>query len=99
MHSKNTNFSFIFLLFLIFSFNTLNSLAQSNANNLDTLLVGIAGNEPFVFNATNKPTGIAIETWNKIATNNEWHYKYIYFETVEEALQALTNDEFLLLGR
>ena len=53
----------------------------------DTLLVGVTGSEPFVFNENDK--GIAVEIWNKIAQKKSWNYKYVPIKNVEDALHNL----------
>ncbi|MGK0235597.1 transporter substrate-binding domain-containing protein [Candidatus Marifrigoribacter sp. Uisw_064] len=55
----------------------------------DTLKVGIAGSEPFVFNEKDK--GIAIEIWKKIAENQSWEFEYVPFESVENAVHQLND--------
>ena len=63
--------------------------AQSNNfNNLkDSLVVGVAGSEPFVFEGADR--GIAIEIWDEIADKRSWNYKYVTFKNVEDALHNL----------
>ena len=53
----------------------------------DTLIVGIAGSEPFVFDEEGR--GIAIEIWDEIADKRSWNYKYVPFKNVEDALHQL----------
>lgn len=53
----------------------------------DTLIVGIAGSEPFVFEEVGK--GIATEIWDEIADKRSWNYRYVPFENVEDALHQL----------
>lgn len=57
------------------------------------LLVGIAGNEPFVFENNSSTKGIAIEIWEDMANKKSWNYRYKSFETVEDALHALRKGE------
>lgn len=53
----------------------------------DTLLVGLAGSEPFVFEEEGE--GIAVEIWSLIAEEESWSFKYIPFESIENALHTL----------
>ena len=61
----------------------------------DTLLVGIAGGEPFVFNEQEQ--GIAIDIWNEIAEEKAWNFIYIPFESVDDALTHLKKGELDLV--
>lgn len=63
----------------------------------DTLLVGIAGSEPFVFSDAANAEGIAIEIWENIAKQKKWNFKYRTYATVEEALHSLENDKLDLV--
>lgn len=77
------------LLFTILAFCSLSLQAQSKtaANLNDTLIVGVVGSEPFVFN--DHEDGIAPEIWEKIATDRSWNYKYVPYDNVENALHDL----------
>lgn len=59
----------------------------------DTLLVGIAGSEPFIIHSENEnePEGIAIEIWENIANNKNWLYRYKSFNSVGDAIAALNS--------
>lgn len=61
----------------------------------DTLQVGVTGSEPFVFEDEDK--GIAIEIWNEIAEERSWHYKYVRFNDVDQALNALDKGDLDLV--
>ncbi len=67
--------------------------AQSSTFNptKDTLLVGVAGSEPFVISGENNEhfQGIATEIWEDLASKKSWPYRYKPFNAVHEALQAL----------
>ena len=67
--------------------------AQTNQLNIaqDTLVVGIAGSEPFLFEEEGK--GIAVEIWDEIADKRSWNYKYVPFENVEDALHRLNSGD------
>ncbi|MBV2246555.1 MAG: transporter substrate-binding domain-containing protein [Lentimicrobium sp.] len=67
------------------------------SNPPDTLIVGIAGSEPFVFKRNSATKGIAIEIWEDIANKQSQDYRYISFETVDAALNALNNGELDLV--
>ena len=79
----------LFFIFLIIC--ALPSKAQTDQLNTakDTLVVGIARSEPFVFEEMGK--GIAAEIWDEIADKKSWNYKYTAFENVEDALHQLSN--------
>lgn len=80
-----TCFTFTFLLFTA----QLQAQTLTNLSEKDTLIVGVAGNEPFVFNSNSTKKGIAVEIWEELADKKDWNYRYVNFETVESALQAL----------
>lgn len=87
--------SFIYLLFSTVFLFVLPLQAQkgTNPSTSKELLVGVAGNEPFVFEKNSSPKGIAIEIWEDMATKKSWDYTYKVFDTVEDALYALTKGE------
>lgn len=58
--------------------------------------VGIAGQAPFI-NPGSIPTGAAVDIWEKIAAENGWSFAYTRFETIENALQALTEGSIDIL--
>lgn len=78
---------------LILSFSMLQMFAQNNSlrSEKDTLLVGITGSEPFVFQ--NMEGGIATEIWDKIADKNNWNYKLVHYNNVSDAISAVENNE------
>lgn len=87
-----------FFFYIAFVLCTLPSHAQTNkkSNNAkNTLTVGIAGSEPFVFNGKDK--GIALEIWEKIAKKESWNYKYVPFENVNDALHQLNKGDLDLV--
>ncbi len=90
-----------FLLYLGFTLLFLPTQLQAQAkvtpSTRDTLIVGIAGNEPFVFRKNSVATGISIEIWEDIANKKDWDYRYRSFETVDAALHALTKGELDLV--
>lgn len=77
---------FIYIAFIFFTLIT-HTQTELLSNVKDTLVVGVAGSEPFVFEEINK--GIAVEIWDEIADKKSWNYKYVPFENVEEALHHL----------
>ena len=77
---------FIYILLLICALPTQAQTQQLDTVK-DTLIVGIAGSEPFVFEEMGK--GIAVEIWDEIADKRSWSYKYVPFENVEDALHEL----------
>lgn len=82
--------SLLYICFAILVF-TINVKAQSMAikTRSDTLLIGVAGNEPFVFEGRDGDEGIAVEIWEKLAKKQGWVYTYKSFATVDAALHAL----------
>lgn len=61
----------------------------------DTLIVGVAGSEPFVFGDAD--SGIAVEIWNDIAQERGWDFKYQPFGDVNKALGALNKGDLDLV--
>ena len=81
-----SKYSFLFIVFILCALpNQAHSIKPNTTN--DTLMVGLAGTEPFVFDDNNK--GIAVEIWDKIAKENSWNFKYIPFGNVNDALHRL----------
>lgn len=77
---------FINIMLLVLAINV--QAQTNNFNNIkDTLVVGIAGSEPFVFGQQDR--GIAVEIWDEIADKKSWNYKYVTYESVEDALHFL----------
>lgn len=92
---KSTQSFYLFILVLFFSISLQPIEAQSDSSSLkkDFLIVGVVGNEPFVFEDGSSKEGISIEIWNEIATKNNWKYKYQKFDNVEAALIAVKNNQ------
>ena len=81
---------YLFIAFTLFFFNLgLHAQTTQSPLKLDTLIVGVAGSEPFVFKEGSDEKGIAIDVWEKLATKNGWNYKYIYYGTVDEAIHSI----------
>ncbi|NEN22378.1 transporter substrate-binding domain-containing protein [Cryomorpha ignava] len=100
MHSfKLSNFVFfVSILFITVQVGAQGVvIKQDSAAASQPLKVGIAGNEPFVFNDLDNPRGIAIEIWEDLANEKEWTFKYVPFNTVNAALTALQNKELDLV--
>lgn len=87
----------IYSAYLLFTFLTcINSsalFAQSAPPLADTLLVGVAGSQPFVFPNRLENKGIALDIWENLAAEKGWTYRYIYFDQVESALSELSREE------
>lgn len=64
--------------------------AQVNPD-ADTLVVGVAGDQPFVmFNdSLTDPGGIAVDVWEDLAEEADWDYRYQPFSSVGKALRAV----------
>ncbi len=82
----------LFFSIILFGFSQL-TIAQTSiiGKIIDTLKVGIAGSEPFVFKDGNR--GITLEIWTDIAQSNNWNFKFYSYETVENALNDLKNND------
>ena len=65
---KSTQSFYLFILVLFFSISLQPIEAQSDSSSLkkDFLIVGVVGNEPFVFEDGSSKEGISIEIWNEI---------------------------------
>ncbi len=101
MHFKSIRRFLFTLSFFTFLFS--NQLeAQTPIVNpaTDTLVVAIAGSEPFIIKTDipNDPKGIAIEIWENIASKEKWSYRYKSFATVSEALKALDDGSVNLVA-
>lgn len=86
-----------FFFYIVFIFCAMPTQAQTEklSTTKNTLLVGIAGHEPFVFNEKDK--GIAIEIWNKIAIKKSLDFKYVSYESVNDALKHLNKGDLDLV--
>lgn len=86
-----------FFGFALFCTTQLQAQKEVTPPKKDTLIVGIAGNEPFVFLRNSVVRGIAIEIWEDLAIKKDWDYRYKSFETVDSALNSLNNGELDLV--
>lgn len=84
-----------FYLTLLFCVLQIQAQTKQPVHIPDTLRVGIAGSEPFVFEENNN--GIAAEIWDEIAEERSWEYRYVRFKNVEEALHSLTKRDLDLV--
>jgi polar amino acid transport system substrate-binding protein len=84
-----------FCLFLINCAIPTHAQSKKVSATNDTLLVGVTGSEPFVFNEKDK--GIAVEIWNKIAQKKSWSYKYVSIKSVDDALHNLEKGDLDLI--
>ncbi len=89
MRSKTIYNSFILFIFLIIV-NSTTLFAQSAPPAADTILVGVAGSQPFVFSNNVENKGIAVDIWEDLATKKQWIYTYRYFDKVSIALSELS---------
>lgn len=96
----NNTFFRLLAFFLLINF-TIQSRAQSLEFNptTDTLIVGVAGSEPFIINKGNDDdlSGIAIELWEDLAKDKDWNYRYKTYNSVNDALNATENGELDLV--
>lgn len=90
-------------LLLFFLATTISNIyAQNDTLNIskDTLVVGLAGDQPFVIieDENDGPQGIAVELWEELAENADWNYTYKSFSSVKEALEAVKNNKIDLIA-
>lgn len=95
MRLKAIATSFFFFCFTyLFSIASLHAQeAKEERSNAEKLVVGVAGNEPFVFSKNSSTKGIAIEIWEDMAKKKSWDSTYKTFDNVEDALYALNKGE------
>lgn len=86
MRSRKIYRSFVALILFLTSSAL---LAQSEVPSTDTLLVGVAGSQPFVFSNSVENKGIAVDIWEDLAAKRNWSYSYQYFDKVDLALSEL----------
>lgn len=90
-----------FILSLLFlSFFQINGKAATLQNTPahDSLKVGLAGGQPFVFDAdSSSPTGISVDIWKELASQSGWNYRIISYPSVSEAIAAVENQDIDLL--
>ena len=84
---RQTSFLFFFILGLFLL--TTNLQARQLRIDIDTLLVGVAGSEPFVYVGGREVSGIAVEIWEELAAKQDWNYSFESFNTVDAALHSL----------
>src|SRR3546814_20405972 len=53
-----------------------------------SLVVGVLASPPFVIENNGKFTGLAIDLWEELASENEWQSGYRKYETFRELLDA-----------
>lgn len=94
MRSK-TIYKYLFLFILIIPVNRI--FAQVEISSSDTLIVGVAGSQPFVFPNTSENKGIAEDLWEELAVKKGWTYSYRYFDQVEEAISELEKERLDVL--
>ncbi|RAI83850.1 transporter substrate-binding domain-containing protein [Algoriphagus yeomjeoni] len=83
---------YCYFIALILSLTSSNLFAQAEVSSADTLLVGVAGSQPFVFANNVENKGIAMDIWEELATKKGWNYRYKYFDKVETALSGLSKE-------
>lgn len=86
---------FLLIIFAITSTIVVSAQNRQTKTDNDTLSVGLAGSEPFVFEDENR--GIASEIWDEIADTKDWNYKYVSFDNVEDALHSLKRGDLDLV--
>lgn len=60
----------------------------SNFAQTQSLVVGVLASPPFVIENNGKFTGLAIDLWEELASENEWQFGYRKYETFRELLDA-----------
>ncbi|MEO8773314.1 MAG: transporter substrate-binding domain-containing protein [Gelidibacter sp.] len=88
-----TSFSSLLILTFFIFITPIHAQKGVDPSTPPELSVGVAGNEPFVFEKNSSTKGIAIEIWEDMAKKKSWNYKYKTFDTVEEALHALNKGD------
>lgn len=98
MRSKTIyKYLLLFLFILITPANRI--FAQGEISSSDTLIVGVAGSQPFVFPNASEDKGIAVDLWEGLALKKGWTYSYRYFDQVEEAISELERESLdVLIG-
>jgi polar amino acid transport system substrate-binding protein len=83
------------LCFLAFSSVQRAHLAKAKAAPPVTkvLRVAVAGSEPFVVKKGSDFEGISVEIWQAVAAQVGWRYRFQTYESVPEALTAVTDGE------
>jgi polar amino acid transport system substrate-binding protein len=75
--------------------------AQDNGSDAvkDTLVIGVAGNAPFVIENKNmvEPDGVAIDIWENLAAEAGWNYQFKHYASVDHALRALERGKINLV--
>ena len=89
----STSFSYLLFITILLFITPLHAQKKLDRYPTKELLVGIAGNEPFVFEKNLLTKGIAIEIWEDMASKKSWIYTYKKFDSIEDALRALEQDE------
>lgn len=89
--------TFLLFAFILLPINASNAQAPESEKNSSQLVVGLAGNEPFVFEKNTSSKGIAVEIWEEMAERKSWDYQYKVFDTVEDALYALNQGDLDLV--
>lgn len=75
------------LLFIIMPFHS-----QAYGQQNDELIVGVAGDEPFVVNV-DQQTGISLEIWQIVANKKDLNYQLVSFKSIPNALNAMQEGE------
>lgn len=88
-----TSLSSLLFLILFLFITPIHAQKDIDATTPVELLVGVAGNEPFVFGKNSSTKGIAVEIWEDLAKKKSWDYQYKVYDTVEDALHALNKGE------
>lgn len=87
---KNLLFSTsVLLLFIIAPFSSIMAQSDSLNTNSTSIVVGVAGSEPFV----KDDTGVSLEIWEELMDKMEISYTTKNYNDVTDALQALMKGE------
>jgi polar amino acid transport system substrate-binding protein len=96
MRSK-TSYNCLLLFLFILLIPKHKVFAQDEIASSDTLIVGVAGTQPFVFPDAKENKGIAVDLWEELAAKKGWIYSYRYFDQVEEAISELEKERLDVL--
>ena len=88
MFQKRQSSILFFFVLGLFHLTT-NLQARQLRLDIDTLLVGVAGSEPFVYGEGQEVSGISVEIWEELAAKQGWNYYFKSFNTVDDALHSL----------
>lgn len=95
-HFESPRYILFILSFLLFQFGSQAAVFQINPK--DSLKVGLAGGEPFIFKTdSTSPSGISVDIWKELADQSDWSYSFKSYSSVNDALEAIENNDIDIL--